>query len=154
MIYRQTIELVRAIRDTWRRGSDESETSVIEKYRSVGLLILDEVGVSFGGEAEKTQIFDVLDGRYREMRPTLIVSNLSAKGLPRECASGERGCHDRLIQNGSGCVVFDWGSYRPGAALATLKRSQPEGEPNEQSGAARMRKLRAEAAGEDSSFPA
>jgi DNA replication protein DnaC len=142
VIYRQTIELVRAIRDTWRRGSDESETSVIEKYRSVGLLILDEVGVSFGGEAEKTQIFDVLDGRYREMRPTLIVSNLSAKGL-QECL-GER-IYDRLMQNGSGCVVFDWGSYRPGAALATLKRSQPEGEPNEQSVAARMRKLRAEA---------
>jgi hypothetical protein len=27
-----------------------------------------------GGEAEKTQIFDVLDGRYHEMLPTLIVS--------------------------------------------------------------------------------
>jgi DNA replication protein DnaC len=148
VIYRQTIELVRAIRDTWRRGSDESETSVIEKYRSVGLLILDEVGVSFGSDAEKTQIFDVLDGRYREMRPTLIVSNLSLKGL-QECL-GER-IYDRLMQNGSGCVVFDWGSYRPGAALATFKRNPSEDgvsplKPNEQqSVAARMRKLHAEA---------
>ncbi len=86
---------------------------MIEKYRSVGLLILGGIGVSFGRDAEKTQIFDVLDGRYREMRPTLIVSNLSLKGL-QECL-GER-MYDRLMQNGGGCLPFDWGSYRSLAA--------------------------------------
>jgi len=126
VIYQQAIELVRAIRATWHRESGESETSVIARYRNVDLLILDEIGVSFGSEAEKTQLFDILDGRYREMRPTLIVSNLSPKGL-RECL-GER-VYDRLMQNGSGCVVFNWASYRPSAALTTRRSPREQGGP-------------------------
>src|ERR1039457_656133 len=109
VIYTQVVELIRAIRDTWRRDSDRSETAVIEKYRSADLLILDEVGVQFGSEAERTQLFDILDGRYRERRPTVIVSNLSGNAL-RGCL-GER-LFDRMTEVGSHVVLFDWGSYR------------------------------------------
>lgn len=109
VIYTQAIELVRAIRDTWRRDSSESETTVIARYRSTGLLIVDEIGVQFGSEAEKAQLFDVLDGRYREMRPSLIISNLSEKGL-QECL-GPR-VFDRLMEIDSTMVLFNWGSYR------------------------------------------
>lgn len=109
VIYTQAIELVRAIRDTWRRDSSESETTVIARYRSTDLLIVDEIGVQFGSEAEKAQLFDVLDGRYREMRPSLIISNLSEKGL-QECL-GPR-VFDRLMEIDSTMVLFNWGSYR------------------------------------------
>ena len=141
VIYTRAIDLIHAIRETWRDHS-KSQIEVTGRYQTTGLLIVDEIGVQFGSEAERTQLFEVLDERYGEMRPTLIVSNLNLKGL--QDSLGGR-IYDRLMQNGSGCAVFDWRSYRPGAALATLKRSQPEGEPNEQSVAARMRKLRAEA---------
>ena len=141
VIYTRAIDLIHAIRETWRDHS-KSQIEVTGRYQTTGLLIVDEIGVQFGSEAERTQLFEVLDERYGEMRPTLIVSNLNLKGL--QDSLGGR-IYDRLMQNGSGCVVFDWGSYRPAAALATLKRSQPEGEPNEQSVAARMRKLHAEA---------
>jgi DNA replication protein DnaC len=129
VIYQQVIELVRAIRDTWRRESTESETSVVQRYRHVNLLILDEVGISFGSEAEKTQLFDILDGRYREMRPTLIVSNLSLKGL-QECL-GER-IYDRLMQNGSGCVIFNWESYRSVAPKPRAPAPRPHWETDEE----------------------
>lgn len=118
VIYTRAIDLIHAIRETWRDHS-KSEIEVIGRYQTTGLLIVDEIGVQFGSEAERTQLFEVLDGRYGEERPTLIVSNLSLKGL-QECL-GER-LYDRLMQNGSGCVVFDWGSYRPVAALATFKK--------------------------------
>jgi DNA replication protein DnaC len=109
VIYTQAIELVRAIRDTWRPHSIKSETEVINSYRNAGLLIVDEIGVQFGAEAEKNQMFDVLDGRYREMRPTLIISNLNEKGL-QDCL-GSR-VFDRLMEIGSVVVTFNWGSYR------------------------------------------
>jgi DNA replication protein DnaC len=109
VIYTQAIELVRAIRDTWRPHSTKSETEVINSYRNTGLLIVDEIGVQFGAEAEKNQMFDVLDGRYREMRPSLIVSNLSEKAL-QDCL-GPR-VFDRLMETGSTVVTFNWGSYR------------------------------------------
>jgi DNA replication protein DnaC len=54
-------------------------------------------------------MFDVLDGRYREMRPTLIISNLNEKGL-QDCL-GSR-VFDRLMEIGSVVVTFNWGSYR------------------------------------------
>jgi DNA replication protein DnaC len=109
VIYTQAIELVRAIRDTWRPHSTKSETEVINSYRAAGLLIVDEIGVQFGAEAEKNQMFDVLDGRYREMRPSLIVSNLSEKAL-QDCL-GPR-VFDRLMETGSTVVTFNWASYR------------------------------------------
>ena len=125
VIYTQTIELVRAVRDTWRRGSDQSEIAVIDTYRTVGLLILDEVGVQFGSEAEKTQLFDVLDGRYRDLRPTLIVSNLNGNGLQERL--GVR-IFDRLMEVGSKLVIFDWKSHRREAAPAIPNPSPCEAE--------------------------
>jgi len=119
VIYTTVLELIRGIRDTWRRESSLSETDVVLKYRGVDLLILDEVGVSFGSEAERNQLFDVLDGRYREMRPTVIVSNLNGKAL-QECL-GPR-IFDRLMETGSTVVTFKWGSYR-----LVDKRSAPSG---------------------------
>ena len=108
-IYTTVLELIRDIRDTWRRDSSQSETDVVRKYSNVNLLILDEVGVSFNSEAERNQLFDVLDGRYRNMRPTVIVSNLNGKAL-QECL-GPR-IFDRLMETGSNVVIFDWKSYR------------------------------------------
>ena len=118
VIYTTVIELLRAIRETWRRNSEQSENAVIEKYRGTGLLILDEVGVSFGSEAEKVQLFDVLDGRYRDMRPTVIVSNLNGNELKK--ALGPR-LYDRLMHNGSDVVLFDWDSFRPRAKSVRVK---------------------------------
>lgn len=118
VIYTTVVELLRAIRDTWRRNSEDSENRVIEKYRRVGLLILDEVGVSFGSESEKVQLFDVLDGRYRDMRPTVIISNLNGNELKK--ALGAR-LYDRLMHNGSDVVLFDWDSFRPFAKSVRVK---------------------------------
>ncbi|HKD84824.1 MAG TPA: ATP-binding protein, partial [Terriglobales bacterium] len=43
VIYEQAIELIRKIRETWRRDSHETEVEVIGRYRAVDLLILDEI---------------------------------------------------------------------------------------------------------------
>lgn len=121
VIYTQVIELIRAIRDTWRRDAGETESAIVSKFRNVGLLILDEVGVQFGSEAEKNQLFDVIDGRYRDGRPTLIISNLNGRAL-RECL-GER-LFDRMTEVGSDVVPFDW------------KSSRRDGQPNRRLGPA------------------
>jgi DNA replication protein DnaC len=121
VIYTQAIEMVRAIRDTWRRDSDKSGTEVINRYRNTALLIVDEIGVQFGSDAERTHFFDVLDGRYREMRPSLIISNLNEKGLQEFLGSR---LFDRFMEKGSTVAVFDWGSYRRIAAPKPSQRSE------------------------------
>jgi len=120
VVYAQVAELIRAIRETWNTRS-QTESSVSNRYRNTGLLILDEVGASFGGESERVQLFDLLDWRYRQLRPSLIVSNLNANGLQQ--ALGPR-AYDRLMQKGNTVVIFDWKSHRSQAASVSVSREE------------------------------
>ncbi len=126
VIYIQLIELIRAIRATWRRDAEKSESEVIAKFRNIDLLILDEVGVSFNTENERNTLFDVLDGRYRDGRPTVLISNLNADALKQSL--GER-LYDRLVrENGNVVVVFSWKSYRPEVVPVAHKENPKERE--------------------------
>ena len=101
-------EIIRALRDTWRPGSEYSESDMIDELGSVSLLVLDEVGVGFGSEGELTQLFDVLDRRYQLRRPTVLLSNLSPSML--KTTLGER-LYDRL-RDGVTVLACDWPSHR------------------------------------------
>lgn len=101
-------EIVRTLRDTWRRGSDRSEESVIDGYIAPAVLAIDELGVGFGSEAEAVQLLDVVDGRYTRRRHVVVASNLNRPGLQK--ALGER-IVDRLAENAT-VLVCDWPSFR------------------------------------------
>lgn len=107
--YATCLDMIRAIRDTWRRDSVQSESSVLAHLRDLDLLVIDEVGVQYGTDGEQTVLFDVLDRRYREVKPTVVITNQDKDGL--RGFVGER-TFDRLAET---CrwVPFDWPSYRP-----------------------------------------
>ncbi len=109
VLYRQTYGLLRELKDTWTRGAALSEAEVMRRYRQADLLLLDEIGVQFGTDTERTLLFEVIDGRYADRRPTVAVSNLDRASL--ENFLGER-VMDRLLETGSAVLVFDWRSYR------------------------------------------
>ncbi len=106
--YMTCMDMIRSIRDTWRKGSEMSETQVLNELTKLDLLVIDEVGVQYGTDGEQTIIFDILDRRYREEMPVVLLTNQDAKGF-REFI-GDR-CHDRLKEVGR-WVPFDWDSYR------------------------------------------
>ncbi len=103
--------MVRRVKDSWRSGSDESESDVIRLLVEPDLLILDEIGVQFGTDFERNLLFDVLNERYEKRRPALLLSNLTATEVRQFL--GER-VYDRLREDGGACVPFDWKSYRAG----------------------------------------
>lgn len=103
-------DLIRAIRDTWRRESEQSETKVLDFYgREVDLLIIEEVGTTAGSDDEKARVFAVLNARYENCLPTVIVTNLGKDALAAEL--GER-VLDRLREGGGVFLPFDWESAR------------------------------------------
>ncbi len=110
-IYTTCLDMIRSVRDTWRKDSKYSETQILQEYESASLLVIDEIGVQYGTDGEQTVIFDVLDRRYRQMRPTILITNQDIAGLTQFI--GER-TYDRLKQTAQ-AVVFDWASYRPQA---------------------------------------
>lgn len=107
-LYLNALDLVRMVRDTWRRDSEMTETAVLQELSTVSLLVIDEIGVQYGTEGEQVILFDVLNRRYRDLMPTILLTNLGAKGMKEFL--GERS-FDRLREGGI-WVAFDWESHR------------------------------------------
>lgn len=103
------IQIFRAMKDSWRKDSAVSESKLIEGLTNVDLLVIDEVGVQFGSDTEKLFIFEIIDGRYGKMKPTILLSNLDIRGIS-ECI-GER-CIDRLREDGGKILAFNFESQR------------------------------------------
>ena len=108
-VFSSVIGAVRSIKETYRKGSELSEADAIKNLVDPDLLVLDEVGVQFGSETEKMYLFEVINGRYQGLKPTIVISNLAKEPLTEYL--GER-VIDRLREGGGRMVVFDWPSYR------------------------------------------
>jgi DNA replication protein DnaC len=108
-LYTTATALVRDIRATWARDSERTETEVLKAFIAPDLLIIDEIGVQAGSADEKIRLFDVINSRYEQVKPTLIISNLDVRGVCEYL--GERAI-DRLRENGGQALAFTWDSYR------------------------------------------
>lgn len=106
--YVTLMDLIRKLRDTWRRDSEMSESQLLAKLQEIPLLVIDEVGVQYGTDGERAILFDVMDRRYREVKPTILMTNLGKEDF--RAAVGDR-VFDRLTEVAR-WVPFDWQSYR------------------------------------------
>lgn len=106
--YVTLMDLIRALRDTWRRDSETTESQLLARLEAIPLLVIDEIGVQYGTDGERAILFDVLDRRYRNMRPAILMTNLGKDEF--RAAIGDR-VFDRLTEVAR-WVPFDWGSYR------------------------------------------
>lgn len=107
-LYTTCMGIIRNVRGTWRKDSERSESQVLRAYGTADLLVIDEIGVQYGTDGEQTILFDVLDRRYREMMPTILLTNQAKAGFKQFI--GDRS-FDRLVEN-SRWVAFDWLSHR------------------------------------------
>ena len=73
------------------------------------LLILDEIGLQHGSEAEKIILFEILNERYMQCKPTILISNLDINDLKEYIT--ER-VIDRMREGGGQKIVFNWESNR------------------------------------------
>lgn len=103
------MRIIRNVKSTWDKNSDMTEDQVIDVYCSKDLLIIDELGVQFGTDAEKIILFEIINERYSKMLPTILISNLTESELSDYI--GER-IIDRMREGNGAVVVFDWESYR------------------------------------------
>ena len=103
------IELMRTLKDTWRKDSETTEQRVIDYYGSLDLLIIDEVGIQFGSDAERMFMFDIINTRYENIKPTVMISNLNLENIKETL--GEQ-VVDRLREDGGKVLIFDFESQR------------------------------------------
>lgn len=115
-LYVTCMGLIRMVRNTWRRDSERSEQQVLDTLAGVDLLVIDEIGVQYGTDGEQTVLFEVLDQRYQDQVPTILLTNQDKDGF--KAYVGERS-FDRLTET-SRWVAFDWPSHR-----AAARKAQP-----------------------------
>ena len=108
-LFTSVMGLTRAVKSTYRRDAENTEDKIIAGYALPDLLVLDEVGVQFGSDTEKMILFEVLNARYEQMKPSIVLSNLSETEIGDYL--GAR-VVDRLKEGGGVSVAFDWNSYR------------------------------------------
>jgi DNA replication protein DnaC len=104
--------LIRKVRSTWS-DKEATEEGVYDSMACYKLLIIDEIGVQNCTENEKNILFEVINARYEEQRPTILVSNLNPQDLT--ATVGQR-IMDRISEGGGNRIVFDWDSHRQKAA--------------------------------------
>lgn len=109
-IHTTVLKMLRRIKSTWNRKSEEDEQTVIDAFIIPDLLVVDEIGVQFGSETEKLILFEALNGRYEDKKPTILISNLTE---PKELADylGAR-VMDRMREGQTGILKFGWKSHR------------------------------------------
>lgn len=114
--YMKAYGAVRHQRDTWgRKGKTELEA--LQDLIDPDLLVLDEVGSSVGTAAEMAMLFEVIDGRYSDKKPTILISNLSLPDL--RTFLGSR-ILDRFNDDSSFSHNCDWPSLRGGPKAGLL----------------------------------
>jgi len=109
VLRRTPLQIIRAIKNTWQRGAEQTEADVLAGFAYQDLLIVDEVGVQFGSDTERMYLFEIIDMRYEACLPTVLISNLDIDALRTEV--GER-VLDRLREDGGRLLTFTGESWR------------------------------------------
>lgn len=108
-LYTTAADLLSRIRATFSRDSDESEPEAYEAFRLPDMLVIDEVGRQADTQHENTALFRVLDSRYANLKPVLLVSNLNKQKLQDFLGAA---IWDRVREAGGAILNFDWPSQR------------------------------------------
>lgn len=101
--------IMRDIKDTFAKHSEKSESEVLDYLIKRDLLVIDEIGVQRANEFEANALFEVINGRYEAIRPTILIANLTLKEMRENV--GDR-VFDRMRENGGRAFVMDWKSNR------------------------------------------
>jgi DNA replication protein DnaC len=107
--YTTTYRAITEIKSTFGRKEGLTENNVMKSFVAPDLLIIDEVGVQYDTQAEKVLFYQIINGRYDNLLPTILISNLNETELTEMV--GER-CIDRMREADGAVVPFTWESYR------------------------------------------
>lgn len=93
IMYSTLKEIVDYIRMSW---TSDFEKAFVRKYETCPLLIIDEIGVQYGTESERIELYSIFNGRYENCLPIIAISNNSLTELQK--ILGQR-IYDRLTDN-------------------------------------------------------
>lgn len=109
VLYTDCYSMLSAVKGTFRRGAEETEDQVVARYVAPDLLLIDEVGVQYGTDAERAILHRILDLRYQQVKPTVVAGNVDEAGMAAYL--GERAV-SRLHEATGIKLKCDWSDHR------------------------------------------
>ena len=102
-------ELIDIVKESFSKDNPRTEREAIKEFVDLDLLIIDEIGAQLGTSYEDLLVFKIINERYKQVKPTVLISNLDHDSLV--ASLGER-VYDRMQEGGGATVCFNWKSYR------------------------------------------
>lgn len=106
----QVAKLFREVKEGFAPGATVPASKVLAAHKRPDLLVLDEVGMQFGGKTEAQLLTELVDDRYSECKPTVLISNLATADWSDLL---EPRAVDRMREHGR-TLHFTWASFRTG----------------------------------------
>lgn len=76
--------------------SKKSYTDGTEEFITPPLLVIDEAGRQMGTDAEKNRIFEIINERYNDLKPTIFITNMKKSDFEEVMGST---VYDRIQEN-------------------------------------------------------
>lgn len=110
--YITAFDLLNEISDCFR--TKEPVNDVVKDYLHSDLLVIDEIGIQYGKDHDSIWLYKIINSRYVNNRPTIIISNLSQEDLEAFLGTPT---YDRLQEGKGTAIPFYWESHRKKQAL-------------------------------------
>lgn len=113
-------DLLADIKEAFDSG-DATEYEILKAYKTVDLLIVDDLGKEQCTEWSVSTLYAILNDRYEDMKPTIITTNYNADELVRALTpKGGDGTKARAIisrlREVSTVITMAWPDYRTGGS--------------------------------------
>ena len=97
-----------AVKSTYDRESQANEETVLRRFASYSLLVVDEVGKRGGSEWENNLLFEMLNRRYNGLKDTILIDNRTKSEF---IATIGPSLASRMSEGG-GIIECNWPSFR------------------------------------------
>lgn len=95
-----TIGLLGRIKRTYNSYGREGEAEILATLNNASLLVLDDLGAENNTNWVKEKLYEIIDTRYRQSKPTIITTNLSPIQLKNKLTGDDEitRTYDRLVE--------------------------------------------------------
>ena len=116
VICKTSIDILGDIKRCYERNSEVTEEEVLEAYKTVDLLIIDDLGKEQVTEWSVPVLYSILNERYEALLPTIITTNYNTTALAEKLsAKGDAETATAIISRfveSSKRVTMTWADYR------------------------------------------
>lgn len=116
VIYKTSIDILSDVKEAFDNKRHNNTADILNTYKQVDLLVIDDLGKEQPTEWSVQTLYNILNDRYEDMRPTIITTNYNQSDLVQRYSVGgdpstAQAIVSRFRENNS-IITMAWKDYR------------------------------------------